>query len=433
MPVKGITPKLIELGKIKIGIKGAEITSKGGTTFRPPQKLNHFVIVTTEKDGTGDFIPDTDLMDYLKKRPKAAVDDAGNLVGIPVKLLYNDPDKNFPTRYAAYKGARLICQGDGEKGYEDGVEKKCPCHRLGVNCKINGVLTVLVDGQDTLGGCHKFRTTSINTVSSILGSLQLLHIATGGNVAFVPLEMVVKPKSTVLENGTQVLIYIVSLVFRGDVKKLQEIAFKTVQEKSQFAGLLTSVADAHDAPSPLPETDEEAREIVEEFYHDARAKATAVEEASVDSPVVVVPDEVALADEPSDEIRIPVERDETKGQESIEVPEPAPESVAAPEPEKKPAKTKKTVEEPAKAKVEPPASAPTPASVTAPAPQFDLSGPITPEQQVRIKKCKDQMGLDKDAWYAYVLRLTGKKSALELNQVEAANFITHLEEEDVPF
>lgn len=410
MPVKGITPRLLELGKIKIGVKGAQVTSSKGTEFRPPEKLDHFVLTTTEKDANGDYFPDTALMDALKKRPKANIDERGNLVGIPVKLLYNDPDKNFPTRYAAYAGARLICQGDGEKGFEEGKEKECPCRRLEPGfegkgkCKINGVLTVLIDGQDCIGGCHKFRTTSVNTVSSILGSLQLLHIATGGNVAFVPLELVVKPKSTAIPGtGAPTTVYVVSLVFRGDVKKLQEIAFKNVQDGASYRALLAGV----EAPaSPLPETDEEAAEIMAEFYPDAvavqapvQAEPESMKPAVTSDPAVKAPPAVDPHTEP-----VTVDR-------SMVVPDSPPESShvavnggAAPAPEPVPAST----------------------------PDMDTA-PLSAEQKIAIKKHKVEMGItDPAAWATYVQRHTGKSSALALTHNEAAAFLRAVGA-DIPF
>ncbi len=53
--IKNLTLQLNEAGKIKIGRKGKQITSAQGNEFRPPEKLDHFQLVTTEKDTEGDF------------------------------------------------------------------------------------------------------------------------------------------------------------------------------------------------------------------------------------------------------------------------------------------------------------------------------------------------------------------------------------------
>ena len=41
--------------------------------------------------------------------------DVQKLTEIPVRLLYDDIDLNFPTRYSCYKGNQCWCTGDGER------------------------------------------------------------------------------------------------------------------------------------------------------------------------------------------------------------------------------------------------------------------------------------------------------------------------------
>ena len=50
------------------------------------------------------FLPDTEVMNRLGAAPKE----------IPVMLVYDDIELNFPTRYAMYDGKTLGCTGDGE-------------------------------------------------------------------------------------------------------------------------------------------------------------------------------------------------------------------------------------------------------------------------------------------------------------------------------
>lgn len=49
MMLRNLAPRLAERGKIKIGIKGAKVTSRSGNEFQPPQKLDHFVVTTLER------------------------------------------------------------------------------------------------------------------------------------------------------------------------------------------------------------------------------------------------------------------------------------------------------------------------------------------------------------------------------------------------
>ena len=206
MAVKGLTPQLAERGKIKIGEKGETKTSQGGKQFAMPRKLDHFLITTMQRDAAGRLLPDTALMARLQP-------EGGKITEIPVRLLYDDIDLNFQTRYACYRGNRCWCSGDGEKaqrlaGENNGKyqEVPCPCERVDPyytgqdRCKILGTLQVLIEGTDRIGGVWKYRTTSWNTVNAVLSSLALIKTITGGPLAGIPLWMVLSPKTVTVPN-----------------------------------------------------------------------------------------------------------------------------------------------------------------------------------------------------------------------------------------
>ncbi|HAY23093.1 MAG TPA: hypothetical protein DCY27_13225, partial [Desulfobacterales bacterium] len=214
--IKNLAPQLAERGKIKIGDRGETKTSQGGKSFAQPKKLDHFVITTLQRDAAGRLVPDTALMSKLANNNK--------LTEIPVRLLYDDLDLNFLTRYACYRGARCWCAGDGETAQRstgnDGKYQTvpCPCERLDPfysgqdRCKVMGTLQVLIEGVDRIGGVWKFRTTSWNSVNAILSSLTLIKAITGGPLAGIPLLMVLSPKTvTVPTTGQAMVVYVVSL------------------------------------------------------------------------------------------------------------------------------------------------------------------------------------------------------------------------------
>ena len=158
--IHGLLPSLAEQGRIKLGQKGKTVMSKDGKTFRLPEKLSFFRLTTTEKDPeTDDFIIDTEMMDILKKGRKAVYNTEGELIGIPIRLLYNDLEMNLSTQYVSYVGGRLTCSGNGQKAHtRDGREVACPCKRLdgaysGTDkCKLYSVLSVLIEGS-RIGSC----------------------------------------------------------------------------------------------------------------------------------------------------------------------------------------------------------------------------------------------------------------------------------------
>jgi len=274
MAVKGLTPQLAERGKIKIGEKGEMKTSSQGKQFALPRKLDHFLITTMQRDAAGRLMPDVALMARLKP-------EGGKLTEIPVRLLYDDIDLNFPTRYACYKGSRCWCSGDGETAQrltgENGKyqEVPCPCERVDPyyqgqdRCKILGTLQVLIEGTDRIGGVWKFRTTSWNTVNAILSSMALIKTITGGPLAGIPLYLVLSPKTvTVPTTGQNMVVYVVSLEYRGTEESLAEMGYQIARRRIEHQVKMEQIeAEARRLLiPPQAEPPEEQAEVAQEFY-----------------------------------------------------------------------------------------------------------------------------------------------------------------------
>lgn len=277
MMIKGLTPSLPERGKIKVGAKGAMITSQKGNSFQPPVKLDHFVVTGLDRDQTGNYRRDEAVHALLGDKPK----------DIPVRLLYDDPILNFPTRYACYSGKVLWCSGDGEvaaRMTEDGKARKecvCPCPRKEQEytgkdkCKMNGNLSMLIDGVGGVGGVYKFRTTSYNSITGLLSSLSFIKSVTGGVLANIPLNLTVRPKQAMTPDGQQATIYVVGAEYAGDIRELQQIGHQIALDRAtthmsielienEARRLLAAPIDA-----PLPGDDNS--DIVEEFYPEQMA------------------------------------------------------------------------------------------------------------------------------------------------------------------
>jgi hypothetical protein len=272
MTIKNLVPRLAERGKIKIGERGEVKTSQQGKQFSQPKKLDHFVVTTMQRDTAGRMLPDVELMRKLSPQ-------GGKLKELPVMLLYNDPDVNFQTRYSCYIGNRLWCCGDGEEAQRLGQDGKyqsvpCPCLRLEANntgkdkCKPNGTLQVLLQGVDRIGGVWKFRTTSWNSVNSIMSSLKLIQAITGGVLAGIPLKLVLSPKTvTVPGTGQNMVVYVVSLEFPGTEQELAKIGYDIAKRRAEHKAKMDQIeAEARKALEHLEETPEEMREVQEEFY-----------------------------------------------------------------------------------------------------------------------------------------------------------------------
>lgn len=274
--IKNLQIQLNEFGKIKIGNKGLPTVSSQGKEFRLPQKLDHFLLTTTEKNEAGDYVVDTALMDKIKESGTGIINESGNLVGLPVRLLYDDIESNFPTRYACYAGNKLSCYGDGEVSHKriDDYKKDhlCPCNRLDPNydgdqkCKANGRLTCMIDEAGFFGQAHVFRTTSINSVKGIWGGMELIKVATKGRLAGIPLMLTLSAKHT--SNGA---VYVVSICFNGTMEALRDSVHELALKEKVY------LIETHNQHLITEPGSEDEQDFIEEFYPDTLSQEVETE------------------------------------------------------------------------------------------------------------------------------------------------------------
>ena len=288
-------PALPERGKIKIGGHGELRQGKSGP-YRLPVKYDHFVVTSLAKDANDNFAPDLELMRVIAERTGQ---DATRLTRLPVRLLYNDPELNFASRYAAFDGKAVWCAGNGETAQRIGRDGqyqqcKCPCPNLdakyaaspasGPKCKIAGMLNVLIDGAPGVGGVWKFRTTSFNSVDGLTASLMFLAGVTGGQLANIPLDLVVGPKQVADPSGKPQTVYVVGLVFRGTVDELRDAGYRSALDQAQAGQRIINIE--HEARRLLegpPPTQvfagEEPAEVADEYYPGTEAEVETGQEA----------------------------------------------------------------------------------------------------------------------------------------------------------
>lgn len=245
LQIKNLIPVLMEYGKIKIGRKGKLVRDK----FRMPEKIDHFIVTTMDKDETDNYIVDESIMSKLENDKE-----------IPVTLLYNDISLNFQSRFVCYRGMTRYCSGDGESAmrltkdnrYEEII---CPCERCEPTypgedssgkgkCKKTGCLSVLIRGAEIVGGVWKYRTTGVNSVRAITASLLLIKDQTGGLLAGIPLSMIIRPKMTTNPiDGKPVKIHIVTLIYKGNPESLREIAYNIAEIEARHRLKIGSVEE----------------------------------------------------------------------------------------------------------------------------------------------------------------------------------------------
>ena len=272
--IKNLIPRLAERGRIKIGEKGEMKTSAQGKQFAQPKKLDHIVITTMQRDAAGRLMPDTDLM--------AQINPGGNkLTEIPIRLLYDDIDLNFFTRYACYKGSRCWCSGDGEEASrltgENGNYQPvpCPCERQDPmyqgqdKCKTLGTLSALIEGVNRVGGVWSFRTTSFNSVNAILSSMALIKAITGGPLSGIPLMLVLSPKTvTIPTTGKPMVVFVMSIEYRGTESELAELGYERARQRVDHKIRMDLIENQARKllVAPHEEPTQEQVETAEEFY-----------------------------------------------------------------------------------------------------------------------------------------------------------------------
>lgn len=279
-------PSICELGKIKIGGKKKEIrATTTGSTWRAPEKYDHFVITTMNRDAAGDLVVDRALMDQLA----AKYGDADKrLRQIPIRLLSDDIDDVIQSSFVWYGGKSIGARSDGKTvtwfnspniedfgtRYREPItspwsqdlnwkdKKGNPLFKVHTNFNC-----VIAAEEARWGGVYKFRTTSIISLRQLHGSI--VHIAqlTGGILVGMPLMMVVRPMQ-VSPNGTATTVHVVHIELRGgDLMDLQERALSQAKFRVTFANQIQSTSRQYKKLLALPgyESHEEAKDIQEEF------------------------------------------------------------------------------------------------------------------------------------------------------------------------
>ena len=160
------------------------------------------------------------------------------LRSIPVRLLFNDPGLNLRANYTLFDRAtaRPLCVGDGQQCKRrgpDGIQTlECPSPEhcalaAGGQCKLFARLHVRIDHPDS--GCDELgtfvlRTTSVNTVRTLMARMRYLQAFSAGQLAYLPLELRLRGKSTTMSHRAP--IYYVDLGLRQHMDVSRDDTFR---------------------------------------------------------------------------------------------------------------------------------------------------------------------------------------------------------------
>ena len=285
--IKNLKRSVALTGHIKIGNKGEERQGRSGM-WAPPQKLDHFLVTKTYREGdhNSNFVVDDAIMGALVAGGFADAD--GKVRRIPIWLLQDEVDLVYPTAYVAYAGRSMACRGDGEQATRfispDGevlaepVQVPCPCERLEKDlvgnrrCKFSGILhcALRLPGHAVIGSVYTHRTTSEISVSQVFTHLgDILEIT--GTLRGLPLMLVLRPQQ-VSPGGKPKTVYVTHVDLCEELVIAQRGALEAANMRRELAGNLLATREADYRPTlqlPGGESAEEQAEVAEEFYPDA--------------------------------------------------------------------------------------------------------------------------------------------------------------------
>ena len=264
--IKGlaITPPI--LGRISIG----RMVEKNGK--RLPEKDDQFTITSQIQSKEGWIKHPLD--DQLRANTPNQ-----KLRSIPVRMIFNDPDLNLRAEYTLFdrQTGRPVCVGNGEtcqRLTNQGVEQlPCPSPDLcplaqGGNCKPYGRLHVNLDESDEFG-TFIFRTTGFNSIRTLAARLSYYHAASNGLLSCLPLQLILRGKSTT--QSYRQPVYYVDLTLREGISLNEAIVqAKQIDEQSKQAGFYQEALDftaRKGFGNGRMDVDmEEGLEVIEEFY-----------------------------------------------------------------------------------------------------------------------------------------------------------------------
>lgn len=264
--IKGlaITPPI--LGRISIG----RMVEKNGK--RLPEKDDQFTITSQIQSKEGWIKHPLD--DQLRANAPNQ-----KLRSIPVRMIFNDPDLNLRAEYTLFdrQTGRPVCVGNGEtcqRLTNQGVEQHpCPSPDLcplaqGGNCKPYGRLHVNLDDSDEFG-TFIFRTTGFNSIRTLAARLSYYHAASNGLLSCLPLQLILRGKSTT--QSYRQPVYYVDLTLREGISLNEAIMqAKQIDEQSKQAGFyqeaLDFIAKKGFGNGRMEVDMEDGLDVIEEFY-----------------------------------------------------------------------------------------------------------------------------------------------------------------------
>jgi len=270
-----ITPPVV--GRISIG----RVIERNGK--RLPEKDDQFTLTTQVQNREGWMLHPLD--ETLRSEAPGH-----KLRSIPVRMMFNDPSLNLRADYSLFdrNSGRPMCVGNGETSRrrdKEGISQQgCPgpdvCPYAAGDCKAYARLNAVIGDDDALGS-FVLRTTSFNTIRTLAARLQYFSAVSGGRLAWMPLELKLRGKSTAMSHRSA--IYYVDLVVRAGLTLEQAILeAKEMEERRRLSGFDQSALDEAArqgfANGAFEDMAEDVPSVIEEFYPEAESSGARMDQ-----------------------------------------------------------------------------------------------------------------------------------------------------------
>jgi hypothetical protein len=272
MIIQGMTPRLAEVGKIKIGVKGEK--KVGGHLL--PKKLDHFAIATLLKDEVGRLVMDDKMNAIIGEK----------CTSLDICLCYDDLTMNMPTSYSWFANSKLVCMGNGRtatRRKEDGSEEEIPCNPKECaaykekKCNAYGRLSVILASANRIGGVYVLRTHGWNTIRNVLSSMAFIRKEAGEVLAGLPLCMKLLPMTVAPRSvGFNVKIYAVNIEYPGTLSELKQAGAEEMERRVKFGINMKQTEDRYRESVKTrmkEEAEEDAGDIAAEFAPEGKQGA----------------------------------------------------------------------------------------------------------------------------------------------------------------
>jgi len=235
-----------------------------------PTRLDHFIFLRKKKTSRGvEWEPDPELTEHYGVECRKLL----------IMLIDDDIENVFPSSYAWWTATERKCWGDGTSATRRTAEKPsgepwtpcgsgCPELASGV-CKPSGDLRFVLADFPHLGSVCRIHTSSYRSIRQIHSALQEIQTFTGGRLAGITGELVVRPEEITYFDRKEkrkktTSVWVLSLEVEGnDMRKL--IANLT-ENARLFAETRKLLGPAGKVLEVVEEEQEVASEINGEFY-----------------------------------------------------------------------------------------------------------------------------------------------------------------------